>query len=279
MNLLLKKLESPGSQRTAVILVSRGVTLLVCGFGQLVFVMPQTFVPFTETRNDKTKWMNLLLEKVESPGSQRTVVLLVSRGVTLLMCGFGRLVFVMPQIFVPFAETRNDKTKWMNLLLEKVESPGSQRTAVILVSRGVTLLVCGFGQLVFVIPQTFVPFTETRNDKTKWMNLLLEKVESPGSQRTAVLLVSRGVTLLVCGFGQLVFVIPQTFVPFTETRNDKTKWMNLLLEKVESPGSQRTAVILVSRGVTLLVCGFGRLVFVMPQTFVPFTETRNAETK
>ena len=39
--------------------------------------------------------------------------------------------------------------KWMNLLLEKVESPGSQRTAAILVSRGVTLLVCAFGQLVF----------------------------------------------------------------------------------------------------------------------------------
>ena len=181
----------------------------------------------------------------------------------------------MPQTFVPFTETRNDKTKWMNFLFENVESPGSQRTAAILVSRGVTLLVCGFGQLVFVMPQTFVPFTETRNDKTKWMNLLLEKVESPGSQRTAVLLVSRGVTLLVCGFGQLVFVMPQTFVPFTETRNDKTKWMNLLLEKVESPGSQRTAVILVSRGVTLLMYGFGQLVLVMRQTFVPFTETRN----
>ena len=55
----------------------------------------------------------------------------------------------------------------MNLMLEKVESPGSQGTAVILVSRGVTLLVCGFGQLVFVMPQTFVPFTETRNDKIK----------------------------------------------------------------------------------------------------------------
>ena len=175
----------------------------------------------------------------------------------------------MPQTFVPFTETRNDKTRWMNLLLDKVESPGSQRTAVILVSRGVTLLVCGFGQLVFVIPQTFVSFTETRNDKTKWMNLM---VESPGSQRTAVILVSGGVTLLVCGFGHLVFVMPQTFVPFTETRNDKTKWMNLM---VESPGSQRTAVILVSGGVTLLVCGFGHSAFVMPQTFVPFTETRN----
>ena len=146
----------------------------------------------------------------------------------------------------------------MNLLLEKVESPGSQRTAVILVSRGVTLLVCGFGQLVFVMPQTFGTFTETGNYKTKWMNLLLEKVESPRSQRTAVILVSRGVTLLlVCGFGQLVLVMPQTFVPFTKTRNYKTKWMNLLLEKMESPGSQRTAVILISRGVRLLMCGFG----------------------
>ena len=102
-------------------------------------------------------------------------------------------------------------------------SPGSQHTAVILVLRGITLLVCGFGQLVFVMPQTFVPFTGTRNDKTEWMNLLLEKVESPGSQRTAVILVFRGVTLLVCGFGQLVFVMPQTIVPFTETRNDKTE--------------------------------------------------------
>ena len=33
--------------------------------------------------------------------------------------------------------------------------------------------------------------------------------------------------------------------------------MNLLLEKVESPGSQRAAFIMVSRGVTLLMCGFG----------------------
>ena len=94
-------------------------------------------------------------------------------------------------------------------------------------------MVCGFGQMVFVVPQTFVPFTETRNDKTKWIHFLLEKVESPGPQRTVVILVLRGVTLLVCGFGQLVFVMPQTFVPFTETRNDKTKWMKLLLEKVE----------------------------------------------
>ena len=82
------------------------------------------------------------------------------------------------------------------------------------------------------MPQKFVPFTETRNDKTKWMNFLLERVESPGSQLTAVILVSRGVALLVCGFGQLVFVMPQTFVSCTGTRNDKTKWMNLLLEKV-----------------------------------------------
>ena len=176
------------------------------------------------------------------------------------MCGFGQLVFVMPETFVPDMETRNDKIKWMNLLLEKVQSPGSQRTAVILVSRGVTLLVCGFVQLFYVMPQTFVSFTETRNDKIKWMNLLLVKVESPGSQRTAVILVSRGVRLLVCGFGQLVFVMPQTFVPFTGTRNDKTKWMNLLLEKVESPEPQRTAVILVSGEVTLLVRGFAQLV-------------------
>ena len=143
------------------------------------------------------------------------------------MCGFGQLIFVMPQTFVPFAETRNDKTKWMNLLLEKVEPPGSQRAVVILGSREVTLLVCGFSQLVFVMPQTFGPFMETRNGKIKWMNLLLEKVESPGSQRTAVILVSRGVMLFVCGFGQLDFVMPQTFLPFTETRNDRTKWMNL----------------------------------------------------
>ena len=85
------------------------------------------------------------------------------------------------------------------------------------------------------------------------MNLVLEceKVESPGSQRTAVILVSRGITLLACGFGELVFVMPQTFVPFTEIQNEKTKRMKLLLEKVESPGSQRTAVILGSRGVKL----------------------------
>ena len=83
------------------------------------------------------------------------------------------------------------------------------------------------------------------------MNLLLEKVKSPGSQRTALILVLRGVALLVYGFGQLVFVMPQIFVPFMETRNDSTKGMNLLLERVESPGSQRTAVILGSREVTL----------------------------
>ena len=99
---------------------------------------------------------------------------------------------------------RNDNTEWMNLLLEKVKSPGSHHTAVFLVLRGVTLLVCGFGQLVFVMPQTFVPFTETRNDNTEWMNLWLEKVKSPGSHHTAVVLVLRGVTLLVCGFSQLV---------------------------------------------------------------------------
>ena len=168
--------------------------------------------------------------------------------------------YVMPRTFVPLTESWTDKTRWMNLLLEKVESPGSQRTAIILVSRGVTLLVRGFAQLVFVIPQTLVPFTETRNDKTKWMSLLLEKVESPGSQRSADILVLRGVTLFVCGFRQLVFVMPQTFMPCTKTRNDKTRWMNLLLEKVESPGSQRTAIILVSRGVTLLVRGFAQLV-------------------
>ena len=83
MNLVLERVESPGSQRTAVVLVSRGVTLLVCGFDQLVLVMPQRFAPSTETRNEKTKWMNLLLEQVESPGSQRTVVILGPRGVTL----------------------------------------------------------------------------------------------------------------------------------------------------------------------------------------------------
>ena len=206
-------MKSPGSQRTGVILVLRRLTLLVCGFDQLVFVMSQIFVPITETRNDKTKWINLLLERVESPGSQRTAVILVLRRVTLLVCGFGQLVFVMPQAFVPFTETRKDKTEWMNLLLEKVKSPGSHHTAVILVLRGVTLLVCGFGQLVFVMSQIYVPFTETRNDKTEWMNLLLEEKKSPGSQRTAVILVLRGVTLLACGFGQFVFVMPQTFVP------------------------------------------------------------------
>ena len=146
------------------------------------------------------------------------------------------------------------------LVVKKVGSPGSQRPADILVLRGVTLLVCGFGQLVFVMPQIIMPCTKTRNDKTRCMNLLLVKVESPGSQRTAIILVLRGVTLLGCGFGQLVFTMPQIFVPLTATLNNKTKWMNLLLEKMESPGSQRTAVNLVLRGVTLLVCGFVRLV-------------------
>ena len=72
------------------------------------------------------------------------------------------------------------------------------------------------------------------------MNFLLEKVESLRCQRTAVNGVFRRVTLLVCGFGQLVFVMPQIFVPFTGTRDDRTKWINLLLEKVESPGVQRS---------------------------------------
>ena len=69
----------------------------------------------------------------------------------------------------------------MNLVLERVGRLDLKRTAVVLVSRGVTLLVCGFDQLVLVMPQTFAPSTETRNEKTKWMNLLLEQVESPGS--------------------------------------------------------------------------------------------------
>ena len=131
------------------------------------------------------------------------------------------------------------------LVVKKVGSPGSQRPADILVLRGVRLLVCGFGQLVFAMPQIFVPLTATRNDKIKWMNLLLEKIESPGSQRPAVILVLGGVKLWVCGLVQLVFPMPHTFLPLTETQNDKTKWMNLLLEKVGSPGSQCTAVILV----------------------------------
>ena len=84
-----------------------------------------------------------------------------------------------------------------------------------------------------------MPCTKTRNDKPRWINFLLVKVESPGSQRTAIVLVLRGVTLLVCGFGQLVFTMPQIFVPLTATLNNKTKWMNLLLERVESPRSQR----------------------------------------
>ena len=110
--------------------------------------------------------------------------------VVLARCFFGR-----PQISGPFTEIRKENTKWMSLVLERVESPGSQRTAVVLVSHGVTLLVCGFDQLVLVMPQTFAPSTETRTEKTKWMNLLLEQVESPGSQRTAVILGPRGVTL------------------------------------------------------------------------------------
>ena len=73
------------------------------------------------------------------------------------------------------------------------------------------------------MPQPFVPFTETRNNKAKWIHFLLEKVELPAPQRTAIILILRGVTLLVCGFDQLVFVMAQTFVPFTETRNDKTQ--------------------------------------------------------
>ena len=102
---------------------------------------------------------------------------------------------------------------------------------------------------------------------------MLEKVESPGSQRTAVILVLRGVTLLVCGFGQLVFVMAQSSVPFTETRNEKTKWMNLLLEKVESPGSQRTAVILGSRGVTLPDTLFRHVLYHLPTNTPPSSRT------
>ena len=93
--------------------------------------------------------------------------------------------------------------------------------------------------------------TEIWKENTKWMNLVLERVGRLDLKRTAVVLASRGVTLLVCDFDQLVLVMPQTFAPSTETRNEKTKWMNLLLEQVESPGSQRTAVILGPRGVTL----------------------------
>ena len=116
------------------------------------------------------------------------------------------------------------------------------------------LWVCGFGPFFFFFfgrPQISGPFTEIRKENTKWMNLVLERVGRLDLKRTAVVLVSRGVTLLVCGFDQLVLVMPQTFAPSTETRNEKTKWMNLLLEQVESPGSQRTAVILGPRGITL----------------------------
>ena len=110
----------------------------------------------------------------------------------------------------------------------------------------------GFWPVVFFgRPQISGPFTEIRKENTKCMNLVLERVELRGSQRTAIILVSRGVTLLVCGFDQLVLVMPQTFAPSTETRNEKIKEMNLLLGQVESPGSQRTAVILGPRGVTL----------------------------
>ena len=153
-------------------------------------------------------------------------------------------------------------------MLKKVESLGSQHTAVLLGCleahcprryRVCARNVCS----VVLLFRRYCQYQLTTTNRG--LNLWLEGVESPGSQRPpAVILVSREVTLLVCDFGQLVFVMPQTFVPFTETRNDKTKWMNLLLERVESPGSQRTAGILVSRGVTLLVCGFGHLVFVMP---------------
>ena len=62
----------------------------------------------------------------------------------------------------------------------------------------------------------------------------------------------------------------QTSVPFTETRNEKTKWMNLLLEKVESPGSQRTAVILGSRGVTLADTLFKHVLDHLPTNTPPF---------
>ena len=130
------------------------------------------------------------------------------------MCGFCELVSVMLQIFVPFTKTRNDETKCMIFLLEKVESPGSQRTAVILVLRGVTLLVGGFGQLVLLMPQFFVPLTETRKDKTEWMNLLLEKVESPGSQRTAVSLGLRGVAFPDTLFRHVLDHLPINTPPF-----------------------------------------------------------------
>ena len=150
--------------------------------------------------------------------------------------------YVMPQTFVPLTATRNDKTKWMNLLLRRWGrlDLSVQRTFWFRVESRYWCV----GQLVFAMPQTFVPLTATRNDKTKWINLLLEKIESPGSQRTAVILVLGGVTLLVCALVQLVFPMPHTFLPPTETQNDKTKWMNLFLEKVGSPGFQRTAVIL-----------------------------------
>ena len=142
----------------------------------------------------------------ESPGSQHTAVLLgcleARRPRRYRLCARG--VCSGSFIFRRYCQYQSTTTnRRLNLWLERVESPGSQRTAIILVSRGVTLLVCGFAQLVLVMPQTFVPFTESRNDKIKWMNLLLERVESPGSQRTAVILVLRGVTQLVCGSASL----------------------------------------------------------------------------
>ena len=47
--------------------------LWVCGFGPLFFLggrRPQISGPFTEIRKENTKGMNLVLERVESPGSQ-----------------------------------------------------------------------------------------------------------------------------------------------------------------------------------------------------------------
>ena len=49
--------------------------------------------------------------------------------------------------------------------------------------------------------------------------------------------------LWVCGFGPLFFFLggggrPQISGPFTEIRKENTKWMNLVLERVESPGFQ-----------------------------------------
>lgn len=47
------------------------------------------------------------------------------------------------------------------------------------------------------------------------------------------------------------FMMSETFMSFRETRKYEIEWLNLSLERVESPGSQRTAVILDLRGVTL----------------------------